>query len=145
MVSLHDEFDLALIRAAIARDLPVLAVCRGMQILNVAMGGTLVQDLEVEGHWMAEHEVTIDGDSLLAEAAEAMHLRHCYSVHHQGLDELGTGIMPVAYDDHGLVEAVQHTEASWIIGVQWHPEDTTSVEPAQQRIFDELIRRASAH
>lgn len=145
MVSLHDEFDLALIRAAIARDLPVLAVCRGMQILNVAMGGTLVQDLEVEGHWMAEHEVTIEGDSLLAEAAEAMHLRHCYSVHHQGLDELGAGIMPVAYDDHGLVEGVQYTEASWILGVQWHPEDTTSVEPAQQRIFDELIRRAAQH
>lgn len=144
MVSLHDEFDLALVRAAIARDLPVLAVCRGMQVLNVAMGGTLVQDLEVEGHWMAEHEVTIEGDSLLAEAAEVMHLRHCYSVHHQGLDELGSGIRPTAFDDHGLVEAVEYTEASWIVGVQWHPEDTTSVEPAQQRIFDELVRRASS-
>jgi putative glutamine amidotransferase len=144
MVSLHDEFDLALVRAAIERDIPVLAVCRGMQVLNVALGGTLVQDLEVEGHWMAEHEVTIADDSLLADAAGTVHLRHCYSVHHQGLDELGAGIRPVAHDAHGLVEGVEYTGASWIVGVQWHPEDTTTVEPAQQRIFDELIRRASS-
>lgn len=145
MVGLHDEFDLALIHAAIERDLPVLAICRGMQVLNVSQGGTLIQDIEGEGHWMCEHPVTIDAASLLAEAAEATHLKHCYSVHHQGLAELGTGVQPIAYDDHGMVEAVQFTGASWVLGVQWHPEDTTSVEPAQQRIFDEFVRRAAAH
>jgi putative glutamine amidotransferase len=145
MVGLHDEFDLALVHAAIERDLPVLAICRGMQILNVAQGGTLIQDIEGDSHWMCEHPVTIDEGSLLADATEVLHLRHCYSVHHQGLDELGKGIVPVAYDDHGMIEAVQYADATWVLGVQWHPEDTTGVEPAQQHLFDEFVRRAAAH
>lgn len=143
MVGLHDEFDLALIRAAIDRDLPVLAICRGMQVLNVATGGTLVQDLDGGGHWMCEHPVTIDDSSVLAQAVDVSTLSHCYSVHHQGLDRLGAGLTPVAYDPSGLIEAVEYTAASWILGVQWHPEDTTTVEPAQQGIFDEFIRRSA--
>lgn len=145
MVGLHDEFDLALIESAIDRDLPVLAICRGMQVLNVARGGTLIQDLQGGGHWMCEHPVQIDGSSKLAEAAESTDLQHCYSVHHQGLDRLGDGIEPIAYDAAGLIEAVQFRDASWIVGVQWHPEDTTMVEPAQHRIFDTFIRRAKHH
>ena len=145
MMGLHDEFDLALVHAAIERDIPVLAICRGMQILNVSQGGTLIQDLQGEGHWMCEHPVTIDGSSRLAASLGTDHLKHCYSVHHQGLAELGTGITPVAFDDHGLIEAVEYDDASWIVGVQWHPEDTTSVEPAQQALFDEFVRRAAAH
>jgi putative glutamine amidotransferase len=143
MVGVHDEFDIALTHAAIERDLPLLAICRGMQVLNVARGGTLVQDLESGDHWMCHHEVTLDSGSRLAEAIGATHLAHCYSVHHQGLDALGEGVKPVAYDPDGLIEAVELDGASWIVGVQWHPEDTTSVEPAQQRIFDELVRRAA--
>ena len=145
MVGLHDEFDLALVHAAIERDLPVLAICRGMQVLNVSQGGTLVQDLEVEGHWMNEHPVEIHRGSRLEAAVGATRLRHCYSVHHQGLDALGDGVIPVAYDDQGLVEAVEYEHASWVVGVQWHPEDTTSTEPAQQALFDEFVRRATAH
>jgi putative glutamine amidotransferase len=145
MVGLHDEFDLALIHAAIERDLPVLAICRGMQILNVSQGGTLVQDLGAEGHWMCEHPVNLADGSRLAEAASALHLRHCYSVHHQGLDQLGRDLKPVAFDEQGLIEAVEYEGASWIVGVQWHPEDTTSVEPGQQGIFDEFVSRAAKH
>jgi putative glutamine amidotransferase len=66
-------------------------------------------------------------------------------VHHQGLDRLGDGIVPVAHDEHGMVEAVEFTGASWVVGVQWHPEDTTSAEPAQQRLFDTFVARARAH
>ena len=145
MVGLHDEFDLALVHAALDRDLPVLAICRGMQILNVAMGGTLVQDLDGGGHWMCEHPVGIDPSSHLAEATATDELRHCYSVHHQGLDRLGSDLRPVAHDPGGLIEAVEHTGASWVVGVQWHPEDTTSTEPAQQALFDEFVRRAQLH
>jgi len=145
MMDVHDEFDLALIDAAIDRDMPVLAICRGMQILNVARGGTLIQDLHGGGHWMCEHPVQIDASSKLAEATEATELQHCYSVHHQGLDRLGDGIEPVAYDAAGLIEAVQFRDASWIVGVQWHPEDTTSVEQAQHRLFDTFVRRAKHH
>ena len=145
MVGLHDEFDLALINAAIERDMPVLAICRGMQILNVARGGTLVQDLPDGGHWMCEHTVSITPGTLLAEAAGTSELHHCYSVHHQGLDRLGDGIEPIATDPSGLIEAVQLSGASWIVGVQWHPEDTTSVEPAQLGIFDTFVERAREH
>lgn len=145
MVGLHDEFDLALVHAAIERDLPVLAICRGMQVLNVSQGGSLVQDLEIEGHWMNEHPVEIEQDSLLAHAVGTNHLRHCYSVHHQGLDELGTGIRPTAYDEHGLIEAVEYVDASWVVGVQWHPEDTIGVEAGQFSLFDEFVRRSATH
>ena len=68
MLGVHDEFDLALTHAAIERDIPMLAICRGMQILNVARGGTLVQDLDGGGHWMCEHRVTITERSRLARA-----------------------------------------------------------------------------
>lgn len=145
MVGLHDEFDLALVHAAIERDLPVLAICRGMQVLNVSQGGTLIQDLEGEGHWMNEHPVTIVEGSRLAAAVGTTQLRHCYSVHHQGLDALGAGIRPVAHDEHGLIEAVEYEQASWIVGVQWHPEDTIGVEAGQLGLFDEFVRRAAAH
>jgi putative glutamine amidotransferase len=144
MVGVHDEFDLALTHAAIERDVPILAVCRGMQILNVARGGTLIQDLDGGDHWMCHHTVKIVESSRLSAALGTSYLEHCYSVHHQGLDVLGDGVEPVAYDPSGLIEAVELEGASWIVGVQWHPEDTTSVEPAQQRIFDELVRRAAA-
>jgi putative glutamine amidotransferase len=145
MVGLHDEFDLALTHAAIERDLPVLAICRGMQVLNVSQGGTLVQDLDGGGHWMCEHPVRLVAGSRLADALGTESLTHCYSVHHQGLDRLGTGLVPVAHDEHGLIEAVEFTDASWVVGVQWHPEDTTSIEPPQQRIFDEFVRRSADH
>jgi putative glutamine amidotransferase len=145
MVGLHDEFDLALTLAAIERDLPVLAICRGMQILNVAQGGSLVQDLDGGGHWMCEHPVVITAGSRLAQATTTNTLTHCYSVHHQGLDQLGKGLVPVAHDPVGLIEAVEYDDASWVVGVQWHPEDTTSIEPPQQGIFDEFVRRSAIH
>jgi putative glutamine amidotransferase len=145
MVGVHDEFDLALITSAIERDLPVLAICRGMQILNVARGGTLIQDLGSGEHWMCHHTVKIDEGSRLAEALGTTALEHCYSVHHQGLDVLGAGVVPVARDGaDGLIEAVELDGATWIVGVHWHPEDTTGIEPAQQRIFDEFVRRAAS-
>jgi putative glutamine amidotransferase len=145
MVGLHDEFDLALVHAALDRDLPLLAICRGMQVLNVARGGTLVQDLDGGGHWMCEHPVTVVDDSRLAHATGTPSLTHCYSVHHQGLERLGAGLVPVAYDPHGLIEAVEYTDATWVVGVQWHPEDTTSIEPAQQGIFDDFVLRSAEH
>ncbi len=145
MLGLHDEFDLALIEAAIGRDMPVLAICRGMQVLNVARGGTLIQDLQTAGHWMCEHPVRLEPGSLLSEATGTTELHHCYSVHHQGLGRLGDGIEPIGFDHDGLIEAVQLSEATWIVGLQWHPEDTTSVEPPQQKIFDTFVQRAAAH
>lgn len=146
----HDEVELDVVRLALEADKPMLAICRGMQVLNVSQGGTLVQDLEScgetgEGHWMNEHPVDIVDGSKLADAVGTTHLRHCYSVHHQGLDRLGEGIVPVAHDEHGLIEAVEYEGASWVVGVQWHPEDTIGVEAGQLGLFQEFIRRSTAH
>jgi gamma-glutamyl-gamma-aminobutyrate hydrolase PuuD len=78
MVGVHDEFDLALTHAAIERDIPMLAICRGMQVLNVARGGTLIQDLDGGGHWMCEHRVTIAPRLTSVERSRHDRTRHCY-------------------------------------------------------------------
>ena len=129
----RDRFDLALARAAVERDMPVLGVCRGMQILNIAFGGTLVQHLPDryghEGHRPtpgsfagSEHDVVLDEGSLAARVAgETTHstLQH----HHQGIDAVGEGLVVTgraAGDD--LPEAIEMPGRSFVLGVQWHPE-----------------------
>lgn len=129
----RDRFELALAKAAVERDMPVLGVCRGMQILNIAFGGTLVQHLPDryghEGHRPtpgsfagSEHDVVLDEGSLAARVAgETTHstLQH----HHQGVDEVGDGLVVTgrAAGD-GLVEAIEMPGRSFVLGVQWHPE-----------------------
>lgn len=133
-----DHSQVALIRAAIEAGIPVLGICRGMQILNVAQGGTLVQDIsERDGHAVpdlladykfARHPVSVAGGSQLAEVlgaddgtdAELRTMVH--SAHHQAVGELGEDLRIVARADDGTVEAIEHVSAP-VIGVQWHPED----------------------
>ena len=143
IVTEHDELDIAVARAAIELDLPMLALCRGMQILNVALGGTLHQDIGTDDHWMREHEVELTPGSRIAEACGRTRLEHCHSVHHQGIERLADGLVPTGYASDGLLEAVEYPAASWIVGAQWHPEDTAPRQPTQQAIYDELVRRAA--
>lgn len=145
---LRDVFELALVRAALGEGVPVLAVCRGMQAMNVALGGTLVQHLPdgpVEHRERGRtdyvtHTVQIEPGSRLG-AAMGVERAECASTHHQGLAELGEGLIPTAWSDDGLVEAVEHREG-WLVGVQWHPERTADRDPVQQRLFDALADRA---
>lgn len=129
----RDRFELALAREAVERDMPVLGVCRGMQVLNIAFGGTLVQHLPDryghEGHRPnpgsfsgSEHDVILEEGSLAARVAgETSHttLQH----HHQGVDEIGEGLVVSGHAaDDGLVEAVEMSDRRFVLGVQWHPE-----------------------
>ena len=142
IVDEHDELDIAVCRAAIALDLPMLALCRGMQVLNVALGGSLQQDIGSDDHWMREHSVRLAAGSKLAAATGTTDLQHCHSLHHQGLDRLSDELVATGWAPDGLIEAVELPSATWIVAAQWHPEDTAPRHAQQQALYDELIRRA---
>nr|MBP8211547.1 gamma-glutamyl-gamma-aminobutyrate hydrolase family protein [Ilumatobacteraceae bacterium] len=99
----HDEVELAVVRAALDLSVPMLAICRGMQVLNVAMGGTLQQDIGTEAHWFAYHEVALEVGSRMAKAvgSELITAGHC--VHHQALDRVADGLRVVGRSDDGVV------------------------------------------
>jgi putative glutamine amidotransferase len=139
-----DKFEIAAIKSAIELDLPILAICRGHQVLNVALGGTLVQHLEnYEEHRDVMHAVSVVGGSRIASAMGTTEpLTHSW--HHQAIDSLAPSLQVVAtapFDD--TIEAVEHSSATWVVGVQWHPEDTASEDASQQGLFDAVVRQAS--
>ncbi len=143
IVTDHDDLDIAVALAAIELDLPMLALCRGMQVLNVALGGTLQQDIGNDDHWMREHTVRLSEGCKIAQATGTTFVEHCHSVHHQGIDRLADGLVAVGWAPDGQLEAVELPSAGWIVGAQWHPEDTAPRQAVQQSIYDELIRRAA--
>lgn len=138
----HDDVELAVMRAAIDLDLPVLGLCRGMQVLNVACGGTLVQDIGTESHWMQYLAVTLEPGSRLAKAFGTDAPQHCHHVHHQAIATLGAGLRVVGRSEDGMLEAVELETATWVVATQWHPEDNAADDAEQQAVFDELIRQA---
>ena len=131
----RDRFELALAHRALERELPLLAICRGMQMLNVACGGTLVQHVpDAVGHeehrhtpgQFADHEVKIDADSLAERAAGVARLA-VKSHHHQGIGELGENLVASGWaDGDGLVEAIEDPDRPFVLGVLWHPEQDHS-------------------
>jgi len=135
----QDGFDLAVARWALAAGVPLLAVCRGLQVVNVALGGTLVQHMDV-GHRHHVHDVPLTSGTA-REALGPGVTASCY--HHQRIDRLGAGLRVVGSAEDGTIEAVElPAAAGWFLGVQWHPEDTAASDPAQQRAFDALVRAA---
>ena len=138
----HDEMELAMATAAIEADKPVLAICRGLQVLNVALGGTLVQDIGSEDHWHQFTANELEPGSRIAKAMGIDRPERCHCVHHQALDRIGEGLRVVGRHASGIVHAVELDGAHWIIGTQWHPEDSAHEDPQQQALFDELVRQA---
>ncbi|MER7953436.1 gamma-glutamyl-gamma-aminobutyrate hydrolase family protein [Streptomyces sp. NPDC096030] len=119
----RDAWELALIEAALASGTPVLGICRGMQLLNVALGGTLVQHLD--GHTEGVGVIgrhTVKPVPLTRYAALVPETTSVPTYHHQAVDRLGEGLSPSAYAEDGTVEAIELPSPAWALGVQWHPE-----------------------
>lgn len=136
----QDAFDLAVARWAIASGTPLLAVCRGWQVVNVALGGEVEQHM-AEPHRHVVHEVAVDAGSLLADVVGATTAASCY--HHQRVSRLGAGLVPIAHAADGTVEAAALIDAKgWFLAVQWHPEDTFETDPAQLALFRALVDAA---
>jgi putative glutamine amidotransferase len=138
-----DQFEIAAVREALALDIPILAICRGHQVLNVALGGTLVQHLETtQEHRDTMHPVAMASGSRIANAMGTTEpLVH--SFHHQAIDRLAEQLTVVGTFHDGTIEAVEHVSASWVVGVQWHPEDTAANDSTQQGLFNALVAHAT--
>jgi putative glutamine amidotransferase len=143
----RDDFELALVRGALDRDLPILAICRGHQVLNVATGGTLVQDLPSvvaggERHDCAEprtrrvHAVDVRPGTLLSRAVGEGPVS-VNSIHHQAVARLGPGLVASAHcTDDGVVEGIEMPGRRFVVGVQWHPESFWGAADSFQPLFD---------
>lgn len=152
----RDAWELALIEEARHQGTPTLAICRGAQLLNVALGGSLLQDIPTERPGSLDHEpadgrrnrvhgVEVEPGSRLAAALGATRLE-VNSVHHQGLDRTAPSLRVSATAPDGLVEGVETIDGAWwVLGVQWHPEDLIgSPEPWEQRLFASFANECRA-
>ena len=146
---LRDDFEIALIREARHRGLPMLGICRGCQILNVALGGTirnLRKEEEVKSLHMAlkSHAVDLNPDSKLAETLGVTHLAKVVSLHGNSVGKPAPEVTITATGPGSVVEAIEADSAGqrgWIVGIQWHPELTLD-EQVQQKVFKSLVDRA---
>lgn len=140
----QDAADLALVRAVAETGQPLLAICRGMQLLNVALGGTLVQHLDDPDslHSDAFHDVTLEPGSRLAEVMGDSRVR-VSSYHHQAVGRLGLGLRVAGRSDDGCIEALAYGRAP-VLAVQWHPEDDAHENNQQQALFDAFVDDARA-
>ncbi len=140
----QDEFDLAVARHALAIGTPLLAICRGLQVVNVARGGDLLQDMaeSTGNHRNLTHQVRIDAGSLLHATIGSEVTVSCF--HHQSMGRLGEAMEPVAAAEDGTTEAVEIAGAAgWFLGLQWHPEDTAATDSTQAAIFAAHVRAAA--
>jgi putative glutamine amidotransferase len=155
----RDAFEMALLEHALRRKMPILGICRGMQVLNVALGGTLYQDLPSQmdhmvllGHrqetpkWQPTHEVDVDGGSKIAKILCTDELK-VNSYHHQAIKDLASGLVAVACAPDGVIEAVESSDLAkrWLIGVQWHAEAMRDAGPEHRHLFEAHVSAAERH
>ncbi len=145
----RDETEIRITKEIIKRTIPTLAICRGMQIVNTVLGGTLHTHLpDIYGHDIfhrkptkepIEHLVTIHQDSKLFSMMKEPEIRIA-SWHHQSVNDLANDLKVTAKSRDGVVEALEKDDHPWLLGVQWHPELTSQTDPLQQKLFDELVK-----
>ena len=155
----RDAFEIAVLEHAVQRGVPVFGICRGMQVLNVALGGTLYQDLPSQledgsiAHrqqmpkWQWTHEVEADAGSEVAKIMQSTDLR-VNSYHHQAIKALADGLAAVAHASDGVIEAVESHDLSerWVVGVQWHAEAMRDTEgPEHRNLFEAHVAAAERH
>jgi len=149
----RDHIEVNLTRWAFNDDVPVLGICRGHQVVNVALGGTLIQDVPSEiGTDIAHnvtvprnsrpHEVSIDPDSRLANILGTTHIA-VNSLHHQSVGEAAPDACITAYSPDGVVEAIEVPNKKFVLSVQWHPEDLYRDDPAMKRLFKAFVEAAA--
>ncbi|USG63727.1 gamma-glutamyl-gamma-aminobutyrate hydrolase family protein [Brevibacillus ruminantium] len=148
----RDDVEIELVQYALDHNIPLLAICRGVQILNVALGGTLIQDIPSQVKQPLQHSqkaergrdthwVTIEEGSWLAHIFEAEQIR-VNSLHHQALKDVASELKIVAKASDGIVEAVEYTGSSFAIGVQWHPESqAAAANPLMSKLFEAFVER----
>ncbi|CAM3310558.1 gamma-glutamyl-gamma-aminobutyrate hydrolase family protein [Rhodothermus bifroesti] len=148
----RDRTELALVRWAVTADKPLLGLCRGLQVLNVALGGTLIQDipsqcphaLPHDGEALGQprtallHEVTVQPNSRLAALLKQQRLA-VNSLHHQAIDQLAPTLVATAHADDGLIEAVEVPTCRFVLGVQWHPEELAPTRPDMHQLFAAFV------
>jgi putative glutamine amidotransferase len=154
----RDEIELTLTRWALEDGKPLLAVCRGIQVVNVAAGGTVHQDLTtqlpgaikhdyfpVRGQYSRDllvHDVTVPEGSRLRDLLDASTVK-VNSMHHQGIKQLAPGLRPTAYAPDGLIEGIESPNGHFMLGVQWHPEALVDRDPRMRQLFTAFIEAAS--
>lgn len=149
----QDAFELALLDAMLDAGKPVLAICRGLQLVNIAFGGTLYQHITSREGLLAHgvpnggggstNSFLIDPDTLLAGISGTDRpTGRCH--HHQAIEVVGEGLVVTARTGDGIVEGIELAEPGgrWLVGVQWHPEETSGDDPFNQRLFDALVARS---
>jgi len=147
----RDWTELTLTPWAIADGMPILGICRGVQTINVAAGGTLWQDIEAQvpdslrHPWYPDypfnrlsHQVQLEPGSRLAELIGAVETK-VNSLHHQAVKDVGAGLRATAQSADGIIEAIESTNGSWVLGVQWHPEWLIDDNPGMLRLFESFI------
>lgn len=152
----RDALEASLIKEAIHRNMPILCICRGMQMLNVALGGRLIQDLpnhqrvrDDDGEWKStRHSIYLSPGSKLAATIGAGGFFKVNSLHHQGFRDAHKSpqLLTTAYAlDDGLIEGVELPGQTWVIGVQWHPELEKESSPSFGLMFDSLVERSGGY
>ena len=137
---LQDDSDFGLTEYVLQQGIPTLAVCRGLHVVNVIRGGTLIQDM-LENHRHVVQEVKVSDYESFGFTSELV-ATSCY--HHQAIDKLGSGLEVLGRGPDGTIEAVGIESTGWARGVQWHPEDTAKSDANQHGLFARLVKEASA-
>jgi len=152
--SSRDDTELRLAKTVLAKKIPTLAICRGIQVINTILGGTLFEHIpdhfgekilhRLPPRIPSSHLVTFDKNSGLFDIIRKEEIE-VSSWHHQSIDKLGDGLSVVAKSSDGVIEAIEFNREAWFIGIQWHPELSSAVDSNQQKLFDAFVERSKLH